>query len=206
MKDHDRRLLSGPAAGILFSVGTLALGTLVPGYSHIRQTVSEIGEVTSPARIPFALLLCGIAICMFVFSLGLRDGSRALGHSGAAAYLVGWMGISVAGVGVFAYPNPLHNLFGLSELIGYQAPLILALNWHGDPRVKLSVRLSWLFYLLICVAIALNLTPLSGPAILWFHLRPVHGLLQRALFGAWFCWCFILGLLQFQQRMPAEGS
>jgi hypothetical membrane protein len=204
MKHHDARLLYGPAAGILFCAGTLGLATLVPGYSHIRQTVSEIGEMTSPARIPFAILLCGIAICTFLFALALRDRSHALGHSGAAAYLIAVMGLSVTGVGLFAYPHPLHNVFGLSELIGYQAPMVLALSWKGDARVKSPIYLSWVLYLLICLAIALNLTPLSGPGILWAYLRPMHGLIQRALFGAWFSWCFIIGLVLFQQSRETE--
>jgi hypothetical membrane protein len=195
---RDYRLLFGPAAGILFSVGTGMLGTMVPGYSHIRQTVSEIGEMTSAARLPFAVLLCGIAICIVIFALALRARSRALGHSSTASYFTGCMAISVVGVGVFAYPHPLHNVFGLSELIGYQAPLILAFTWRGDARVRSAVKLSWLFYILVVVAIALNLSPLYGERTLSAYVHPIHGLVQRALFGAWFGWCFVLGLVLFR--------
>jgi hypothetical membrane protein len=200
---RDYRLLFGPAAGILFAAGTVALATMVPGYSHVRQTVSEIGEMTSPARIPFAVLLCAMAACIVLFALALRDRSLALGHSSIAAYFTACMVVSVVGVGIFAYPHPLHNFFGLSELIGYQAPLLLGLTWRNDARVRSSIRLSWLFYFLICVAIALNLSPLFGNGILWEHLRPIHGLVQRALFAAWFGWGFALGLVLFWSE-PAE--
>jgi hypothetical membrane protein len=202
---RDYRLLFGPAAGILFVVGTLVLGTMVPGYSHIRQTVSEIGEMTSPARQPFTILLCSIAICIVLLSLALGDRSRTLGHSRAVACFTGCMAISVTGVGVFAYPHPLHNVFGLSELIGYQAPLVLALTWKGDTRMRSAIQCSWLFYVLIVLAIVLNLSPLFGHETLWPHLRPVHGLVQRSLFGAWFGWCFVLGLDLFLKQLPAAA-
>ena len=38
------------------------------------------------------------------------------------------MALSAAGVGVFAYPHPLHNVFGISELVGYQAPLVYGVD------------------------------------------------------------------------------
>ena len=112
----------------------------------------------------------------------------------------------VVGVGVFAYPHPLHNLFGLSELIGYQAPLILALTWRDDTRVRSAVKLSWLFYILVVVAIALNLSPLYGERTLSAYVHPIHGLVQRALFGAWFGWCFVLGLVLFRPSSQAEAT
>ena len=48
------------------------------------------------------------------------------------------------GVGIFSFPHPLHNVFGLSELVGYQAPLVLALTWRRDPQAASVVRLSWI--------------------------------------------------------------
>ena len=194
---RDYRLLFGPPAAILFVLGTLALATMVPGYSHVRQTVSEIGEMSSPARIPFAILLCAIAACIMTFALALRDRSLALGHSAVASYLTGCMAVSIVGVGIFAHPHSLHNVFGLSELIGYQAPLFLALSWKGDARVKSTVTVSWLFYLLVCVAIALNLSPMVRHGMIWTYVQPIHGLVQRALFIAWFGWCFVVGLVLF---------
>src|SRR5204862_5461871 len=138
---------------------------LLPGYSHVHQTVSEIGEIGSPARVPFAIMLCCVAACILVFASAVRDLSVTARHSRLAAYLTGFMALSAAGVGVFAYPHPLHNVFGISELIGYQAPLFLALAWRRDPRARRLVSLSWILYLLICIAIAVNLSSLDrqGP-------------------------------------------
>lgn len=187
------RLLFGPLAAIILALGVAGLPLFIPGYSHVRQTVSEIGELGSPARIPFAIMLGSIAICLLLFASAVGKVLAGAHHSKLAAWLIGFMAIPVAGIGVFAFPHPLHNVFGLSELIAYQAPLAMALAWRGDSRGKPLVAVSWIAFLLIWLAIALNLSP-TVPSI-WVHLKPVHGLLQRALFATWFGWCALVGVL-----------
>jgi len=143
------------------------------------------------------MLFC-VAICILVFASAVRDVSIASDKSPFAAYLIGFMALSAAGIAVFAYPHPLHNLFGMSELVGYQAPLVFALTWRHDPRAKTAVALSWIFFVLIWVTIALNLSPFV-PSV-WSYVKPVHGLAQRSLFAAWFGWCAVIGLFLFQRK------
>ena len=187
-------------AGVILALGITGLALMIPGYSHVRQTVSEIGEIGSPARLPFAVMLCCVAGCILIFAAAVRDRSVEAGRSQLAAYLIGFMALSAAGVGVFAYPHPLHNVFGISELIGYQAPLFLALTWRSDSRARRLVSFSWMFYLLICIAIALNLSSLYRQGQVWEHVKPVYGLAQRALFAAWFGWCAVVGLILFREK------
>jgi len=197
------RLLFGPLAGAIFFVGITGLALLVPGYSQVRQTVSEIGEVGSPARVPFAIMLCCVAACIMVFALAVRDISVEVGHSQLAAYFTGFMALPAAGIGIFAYPHPLHNVFGISELISYQAPLILALTWRRDPRARPLVSLSWILYVVICAAIALNLSSLDRQGPVWAYVKPAYGLVQRALFATWFGWCAVVGVLLFRRTRQA---
>jgi len=193
------RLLFGPLAAAILGFGIAGLALLVPGYSHVHQTVSEIGEIGSPARVPFAIMLCFVAACILVFALGVRHLSVETGHSQFAAYLIGFMALPAAGVGVFAYPHPLHNIFGISELIGYQAPLVFALTWRRDLRAKTVVTVSWIFSVLVWGAIILNLSSLDRQGVIWAYVKPVHGLAQRSLFAAWFGWCAVVGILLFQR-------
>jgi hypothetical membrane protein len=179
-------------------MGITGLALLIPGYSHVHQTVSEIGEIGSPARVLFSVMLGCVAVCLLVFASAVRDESIAAHHSRLAAYLIGFMALPAAGIAVFAYPHPAHNIFGISELIGYQAPLAFALAWRHDPNAKTLVVLSWIFFLLIWAAIALNLSPFV-PAI-WVHIKPVHGLAQRSLFATWFGWCAVTGILLFKRN------
>jgi len=195
---QNYRLLFGPLAGAILGFGIAGLALLIPGYSHVHQTVSEIGEIGSAARMPFAIMLFCVAACIVVFASAVRDVSLAAHHSPFAAYLIAFMALPAAGIGVFAYPHPLHNVFGLSELIGYQAPLILALTWRRDPRAKTLVVLSWIFFAIIWGAIVLNLTSFVQPV--WAYVKPIHGLAQRALFAAWFGWCAVVGILLFSAR------
>lgn len=194
----DYRLLFGPLAGIILALGIAGLALVVPGYSHVRQTVSEIGEVGSPARVPFAVMLCCVAACIMVFAVAVRAQSVQAGISPWAAYFLGFMALSCTGVGLFAYPHPLHNVFGISELVGYQAPFCFALTWRRDRPTKPLVSVSWIFYAFICAAIALNLSSLFGHGPIWSYMKPIYGLAQRTLFVTWFGWCAAVGWLLFR--------
>jgi hypothetical protein len=198
--------LAGPLSATLFLVGVGGLGLVVPGYSHVHQTVSEIGEVGSPAQVPFTILLCGVAGCMVVFACAIYGAAREARHSAGAAYLVGCMAISTLGVGLFAFPHPLHNVFGISELIGYQAPAALALSWRRDARARPRVTLSWIMFALLWVAILVNLSSIFRTSALWHYIKPVNGIAQRSLFGAWFVWCAIAGALLYQSRRRRSDS
>lgn len=186
--------LFGPLAALLLALGIVGLDALVPGYDPVRQTVSEIGEVGSPMRLPFAALLWAVAACVLAFAWALRGFARRAGASSLPAWITACMAVSAAGVGAFAFPHPLHNVFGLSELIGYQAPLVTALAWRRAPGARELVRFSWIMAVVVWAAIALNLMPIFRPPAIWPHLHPVLGLVQRALFAAWFGWCAGAGL------------
>jgi hypothetical membrane protein len=193
--NRDPRLLFGPLAAGILACGIAGVALMVPGYSQIRQTVSEIGEMDSPGRIPFTIMLCSVSACVAFFAAGVRAACIRAGRNPASAYLIGFMALSAAGVGIFAFPHPLHNVFGESELIGYQAPLAFALAWRGDPAAKSLVRFSWIMFVLIWISIALNLSSLDRNGALWAELKPVYGLVQRSLFAAWFCWCAGIGVM-----------
>jgi hypothetical membrane protein len=199
-------LLAGPVAAVIFGIGIAALPMMIPGYSQVHQTVSEIGMVGSPARIPFTVMLCVVALCVLVFGAAVRGESLAAGHSPLAGYLTACMAISAAGVGIFAYPHPLHNYFGLSELVAYQAPLALAVTWRRDTRALPLVRLSWLLTFLVWAALALNLSVLDRSGALWAYERPFYGLVQRGLFAVWFVWCAAVGSMLFLKRSRKSAA
>ncbi len=197
---RDYRLLFGPLAAAVLFAGIISLALKVPGYSPVRQTVSEIGEVGSPARVPFAMMLCCVGGCLVVFALAVRELSVKLGHSQLAAYFIGYMALPAVGIGIFAYPHPLHNIFGLSELIGYQAPLILSLTWRRDRRAATLVVFSWVMFGIIWGVIGLNLSAFDRNGLVWAYAKPLYGLVQRALFAAWFVWCAVIGVLLFRRK------
>ena len=91
------RLLFGPVAAAVLVLGVAGLALMVPGYSHVRQTVSEIGEVGSPAGASFTAMLCSVAGCLVIFASAVRDVSIQARHSPVAAYLIAATAVSIAG-------------------------------------------------------------------------------------------------------------
>jgi len=201
MMRRNPRLLFGPLSCVIFFAGVVGLALLVPGYSHVHQTVSEIGEMGSPARVLFAIMLCSVAACTLIFAWGVREEAAQAHRPRWPTYLIGCMALSAAGTGIFAFPHPLHNVFGLSELIGYQAPLAIAIVWRGAPNTKALIVFSWILFVLVWVAIALNLGTLARQGQLWAYEKPIYGLVQRALFLAWFAWCAGAGWLMWRRSL-----
>jgi hypothetical membrane protein len=199
------RLWFGPLATALFFLGIATLPLGIPGYSQVRQTVSEIGEVGSPMRLPFTVLMLAVSACLLVFASSLRRCLRAAGTSSLAAWFVVATAVSGAGVGIFSFPHPLHNVFGLSETVGYQAPLAFALSAR-TARFRAAVAWSWIAYALVIAAIALNLSVLDTRSTLWAIERPIYGLVQRFLFATWFVWCAVLAwmLLRPEAALPSR--
>lgn len=193
------RLWLGPLAGLLLFAGISAIGLMIPGYSHVRQTVSELGEIESPGRAAFTVLLLVVAACLIAFAGGVARTLRESRCSTLSAYFIGAMGVSAAGVGLFAFPHPLHNVFGMSELVGYQAPLVAALC-RQEPKMRQLRAFSIAMYAVVLLAIAANLTTLDRHGELWTRIQPFYGVVQRSLFAAWFFWCAGYGLLLMRIR------
>lgn len=202
-------LLAGPLAALIFGLGVILLPLGLPGYSQVHQTVSEIGMVGSPMQIPFTLMLCIVSLLLLLFGWALARACVRAGHSPLAGYLAACMAISATGAGIYAYPASPHNYFGLSELVAYQAPLVLALTWRRDPRTASVARLSWVLAVLMWIAIAANLSVLDRGGSLWALERPLYGLVQRSLFFVFFVWCAAVGALLFREgrhRKPAGSA
>lgn len=92
--DTNQRLWFGPIAAILFFAGIFALGLMIPSYSPVRQTVSELGEIGSPGRVAFTILLSLIAVCLIIFASGVARALHESGNSALPAFFVGALAIS----------------------------------------------------------------------------------------------------------------
>ncbi len=194
-------LLFGPIAALILLVGVLGLPIMVPGYDPVRQTVSEIGEVGSPANVPFTAALLLVAASLLAFAGALRHTLKQTACSTIPAYLVGCSAVSIAGVGWFSFPHPLHNVFGPSELIGYQAPLALALALRRAPSAGRLRAFSGWMAALVSLAIVANLSIIDRHGALYTLERPCYGLVQRALFASWFLWCAGTGLWLYARTL-----
>ena len=187
------RLLFGPIAALVFVLGTIGVALFLPGYSHVRQDVSEIGALGTPTRLAFAIVVYGVAASLVIFAWGLWAFARARGLSQVPAFLIGFVVVSEVGIATFATPDPLHEQFGLLSLIGFQAPGMLALMWRRDLGLKRLVDVSRICFFALWAATALILVPGFWPPLAQ-AIAPVAGLAQRTLFAAWFGWCAYVGI------------
>lgn len=186
--------LSGAAAALLFLAAVYLLSGMLESYSHTGQTVSDIGRAGSPAELHWRVANLLVAAALLIFATSIRTFARTLGVSQLPALFVALFAVSVTGMGLFATPHPLHNLFGLSALIGYMAPLITALTWRRHEELRAIAAVSALAWCIVVVAIVLNLSPLFAPAL---YALDYYGVVQRGLFVAFYGWCCYLSLAVF---------
>lgn len=192
-----KQLLSlGWITALLFIAGTFILGSLVPDYSFISQTVSEIGQQGSPQQLNWQIFSLLIGLLLILFSLGLISLARRNKWSVVPGLFVLFAGISEFGIALYPSPHPLHNVFGLSMTIGYFSPLMLALFWGNKPGNTFK-RYSLLAFLLILFGIFLNLSPLLAPDL---YPLEYYGLVQRFLLFVFYAY---LGMAAFwASRVP----
>lgn len=179
--------LPGMLAGLIFFSAVYALAPMIDGYSHIAQTVSEVGRQGSPAAPYYQLANLVVAVCLVVFAWGVHRIARKKDVVSVPAYFVLFYAFSLTGLALFPTPHQLHNVFGLSMMIGYMAPLTLALSWRRFLDESVLVRGSWIAFVLIAVAIFLNLSPLFARDL---YPLEYYGLVQRGLLIAFYGWCF----------------
>ena len=132
-----------------------------------------------------------VALCLLVFAWGLYVFARANDLSRLPTLFVACYALAQMGVAAFPSPHRLHSVFGLSMIVGYLAPLVLAVSWKNlvDAR-KLGV-VSWFAFVLVSITIFLNLDPV---VIRDLHTLEYYGIVQRGLFVAFYGWCLYIGL------------
>jgi hypothetical protein len=185
-------LLGGPVAALVFGVGVTWLGVIRPGYSAVRQTVSELGPLGDRGRTSLAVLNLIVALSAISFAFGLLAIAKQSASTSAPAYFMG-----VYAILAFPGGHPLHNVFGLLQTFPFVgAPLAVALGWRGQGGAVTAV--SWVALALLVTAMALNLAPPFSPRLAK-ALEPVYGLAQRSIFVAWHGWCAVLGVLLFMR-------
>jgi hypothetical membrane protein len=183
-----QRLLAicGIIGPILFAIVVIILGLLRPGYDHITQSISELGEAGGPNAIimntvGFALL--GVLMIAFAFGLhrginggrGSKIGPALVALGGAALVMAGIFHCDPAGV-----DTPMVGITHYVFMTIYAFAMILA-PLAICPRLKRD-RLwqSYVTYSLITVVVAGAISALFVITVYVFDVfEPWKGILQR---------------------------
>jgi hypothetical protein len=183
--------LFAPIGGFIFFGAVYALAPMVDGYSHVAQTISEIGQQGSPAELYLRMANLIVGFCLLVFARSLYVFTRGNSASKLPAFFMAWFAIAEIGMAAFPSPHALHNVIGLSMSIGYMTPLVLALSWRNLPGSGRLIGISWVAFILVVTTMALNLTPAFAPDL---YPLEYYGIVQRSLFVAFYGWCAYAGI------------
>jgi len=135
-------------------------------YSHIRHTISELGEcgATNEKRVSFGIFLpVGIAMAIIGFVVRSNEpaailaASLSIGYVGAAFYPID-AGAPVSG----SWRNGMHSLFGAIQYVGSVAAFEQFGRDYGSPYTAAK-------YIIFAFIISLYIP----------YIREIRGLLQR---------------------------
>ena len=148
--DRGRRLrilaLCGAVAPIVYIVGALAAGAGYPGYSHMKQFVSELGATGAPTALLMNAAFLLFGVLTVVFALGLHQDIQAgpgdwLGIALIIGYGLSYVALAFAPCdpGCRGAPGSFHHRahFLLSDVILFVAiagPMVLYSRLRRDPR------------------------------------------------------------------------
>jgi len=188
MSVSEQRLfaLGGVIVPILFTGVVIIVGLLHPGYSHVSQTISELGEVGAPyATIMNANI--GVSGLLFIaFAYGLHKGIGDGKGSKVGPILVAISGGFRIGVAVFPLPSPLHMPIAVAGFITIMiAPLVISRRLKQDSR--------WQGYRLYSLATGVTAVILFL-ALLAGQGGPWYGALQRIFLAPLFIWIEVMAI------------
>lgn len=201
-------LLRIGALGPLVLYGAIVAGGLMtPGYNHMTQQVSELGQAGAPAATLFNYGLMAAGGAMILGALGFFLGMRKLGGGLLmpllAAVAIGLYGASFIIGGQYPMPDPMHNAYNL-VYAGVAAPLLAFLALGDRSEVSGAKTLAVISFLAAAALMALMMN-LGG-----FNLvkEAEAGLWQRGLIAATTLWMLsaflaIPGALAAKERKRA---
>jgi hypothetical membrane protein len=186
------------AVPVLYFSSLLVAAARYPGYSHVRQMVSELGMDNSPGAALFNLGITAAGGCAVVAGLGYFAALRRLGRPvlGAAAGLfIVLFGVALLMGGFFPLPDARHAAFGMGLAV-HLAPLFV---------IPALLRLPGMRGLVIYLSISTLL--MFGFLALMFGVGGVvteddFGLFQRLYALSAFPW---IGIAGYALRHRAAG-
>jgi hypothetical membrane protein len=181
-------LLRIGALGPLIFYGVIvAGGFMTPGYNHMTQHVSELGQAGGPAAKMFNYGIMAVGGAMILGALGFLLGMRKLGGGVVmpllAAVAVALFGASFILGGLHPMPDPMHNAYNL-VYAGVAAPLLAFLAMGDRSEVSGAKTLAVISFLASAVLLAIMMN-LGGFNLV--HTTDV-GLWQRGFIAATTLW------------------
>ncbi len=194
--------LFGPLAFLSFVLSFVVIAYLTPGYSHLVNTISELGMPSAPYSSAMNWIGFGLTgLLAFVFALGLRAALPPSRGATAVTVLVTIAGLTWSALGGFpaadgfaaSTATTLHFVaVGINYLAFVAAAVVFAAAFRRDPRRRL-----WVPFSIIMAVLGIG-TFLIPPAVL------PGAVSQRIALLAYFVWLLGLGWAAWRQGATAR--
>lgn len=177
----------GALGPLIFYSVIVAGGFMSPGYNHMTQFASELGQAGSPSAQLFNYGIMAVGAAMIVGGVGFFLGMRKLGGGvlmpALAAVAIALYGVSLIIGGLHPMPDPMHEAYKL-VYAGIAAPLLAFLAMGDRTELSGSKTLAVICFLASAVLLALMMN-VGGFNLV--HKTDV-GLWQRGLIVATTLW------------------
>jgi hypothetical membrane protein len=188
--------ICGILGPVFYFIVIAVVGYLHPSYSHISQSMSELGSVDAPyAVIINTLGFPLLGLFMIAFSIGIDRGIEKNRASKVGPALVTLSGLALIMTGIFrcdpgcvdvTWAGFTHSIFATTAAISFSiAPIFIAVRQWSDSRWKRYSLFSWLIAI-----ITLLLSMLYSLDIFESYV----GLLQRVSMGLPLVWMEIISI------------
>jgi hypothetical protein len=199
--------IGGLAAPVLYIGSTVLGGAIVPGYSHVRDSVSSLTSVGTPHRLWLALGFSAYNVAIGLTAAGLLRTTRRSRASTAAGCLLA----AAAAAGILMLEpftedpvgTPL-TPFGIGHIVLVAvsafgiviATFLYAWAWRNDPRWRALSRPSWIIGVVVLVTGGIGSAAIT---------TPVFGLLERFTPLALLTWFAAVGVTALRALRRTDG-
>lgn len=200
-------LLICGAISPLFYIGMTFLGgALIPGYSHITNTVSELMSPGAPNKTLMDILMASSSVFMSLFGIGVLHFVKGSGQASklglTSAILLIVLGILQIIVVAFfpqdpmgeklTFPGKMHiGLVGIQALMSILIPLFLGL-WLRKTGLMPGIGTYSIVSAALTIAMGIAIMPL-GSSIL--------GLTERLTILIYDLWLIVIGIKMYLWKM-----
>jgi len=186
---HKVLALGGVVGPMVYVSVVAILGELYPGYSHLHQTMSELGAADAPHALAMNIAGLGLlGIMIMAFAGGLYQGLRQSRTTVVSVLLIGGAGMSLVMTAIFpcdtggetTYTGQIHGIFAtVGAVFMILGMLILSPMFFREA--------GWRGYAVLTVAVALLSSVLAG--MYGFDvIEGWKGALQRISMGTALIW------------------
>ena len=187
---------TGWLSSLFFISGSIISGALLENYNSISQTLSEIGKMGSPYETHWQLLCLASGSMLILFSAYIFTVSKKHRISMAPGFFIFSYGLSQFLISLYPSPHLLHNVFGLSMIVGYFSPLMFVIFWGSGFGLKFKMTSAFAF-IWILFTIFLNLSPMFLP-----DLYPItyYGVVQRFLVYSFYIYVLYVNIMLLKEN------